>query len=240
MASQEQRAPSSATVDHVTGTQHTDVQPRRKQYMTPSSISKLMTDSADVAELFKTAESLLGNLTHTQQNSLIWIFSYLGLKKEVIITLLSYCISIGKANPGYIEKIAVSWAENEINTLDLAQDEISRLNSWNDYEAMIMRTFEMKRRPTTKQAEFISQWKSIGFNIELIHHAYEITIEKTDKLSFEYINKILLSWRDSGYTSVKQIKDAAADYRKKKNSASSTADNDDIDVDKYKIFINNF
>lgn len=213
---------------------------RRKQNMTPSEISQLMKDSADISELFKTAESCLGTLTHTQQNSLIWMYTYLGLKKEVIITLLAYCVSIEKTNVSYIEKIACDWSENEINSLNAAQEEVSRMASSREYTVQIMRAFEMKRRPTAKQLEIIAQWKSIGFSIELIHYAYEKTIEQIDKLSFEYINKILLSWRDSGYTTVKQVKDAESDYRKKKKSDGKGGSGDDFDVDKYKIFINNF
>lgn len=214
--------------------------PRRKQNMTPSEISKMMKDSADVSELFKTAEGCLGTLTHTQQNSLIWMYTYLGLKKEVIITLLAYCVSIEKTNVSYIEKIACDWSDNEINSLNSAQEEVSRMSSSRDYIAQIMRAFEMKRRPTEKQLDLISQWKSIGFSIELIHYAYEKTIEQIDKLSFEYINKILLSWRDNGYTTVKHVKEAESDYRKKKKPGAKSGSDDDFDVDKYKIFINNF
>ena len=214
-------------------------QPRQKQNLTPSEISKLMKDSDDISELFKTAESILGTLTHIQQNSLIWMYTYLGLKKEVIITLLAYCVSIEKTNPGYIEKIACDWSENEINTLNAAQEEVSRMSGSREYVTQIMRSFEMKRRPTAKQMDIIAQWKTIGFNLELIHYAYEKTIEQIDKLSFEYINKILLSWRDSGYTSVKDVKNAESDYKKRKKSDARASD-DDFDVDKYKIFINNF
>lgn len=214
--------------------------PRRKQNMTPSEISQMMKDSADISELFKTAEGCLGTLTHTQQNSLIWMYTYLGLKKEVIITLLAYCVSIEKTNVSYIEKIACDWSENEINSLNAAQEEVARMSSSREYIVQIMRAFEMKRRPTGKQLDLISQWKSIGFSIELIHYAYEKTIEQIDKLSFEYINKILLSWRDSGYTTVKHVKDAESDYRKKKKSGLKGDSDDDFDVDKYKIFINNF
>lgn len=214
--------------------------PRRKQNITPSEISKMMKDSADISELFKTAEGCLGTLTHTQQNSLIWMYTYLGLKKEVIITLLAYCVSIEKTNVSYIEKIACDWSENEINSLNAAQEEVARMSSSRDYIVQIMRAFEMKRRPTGKQLDLIAQWKSIGFSIELIHYAYEKTIEQIDKLSFEYINKILLSWRDSGYTTVKQIKDAESDYRKKKKSGAKGGSDDDFDVDKYKSLFNIF
>lgn len=231
-------APKSAP-DVQQPVRQTAVPEHQRQNLSSSEIAELMKNSADIAELFKMAENILGILNHTRQNSLIWMFSYLGLKKEVIITLLAYCASIDKTNAGYIEKIAADWSENEINDLTAAQEEVSRLNESRNYISQIMRTFEMKRRPTSKQMEIISQWKNIGFNMELIHYAYEKTIERIDKLSFEYINRILLSWRDSGFSTVQDVKNAEADYKKNKKSGSKDS-GDDFDVDKYKIFINNF
>lgn len=212
--------------------------PLRKQQLSPTEISAMMSDSSDIAELFKTAEGCLGTLTHTQQNSLIWMYSYLGLKKEVIITLIAYCVSIEKTNAGYIEKIACSWSENEINTLDAAQNEVTRMKKSREYTTKIMRIFEMNHRPTTKQEEYIKQWKNIGFSMELIQYAYEKTIEQINKLSFAYINKILISWRDSGFSTVTHVKNAESDYQKKKISSGNGQS--DFDVDKYKSLINKF
>jgi len=210
-----------------------------RQQLHPSEIAKLMKDSADVSELFKTAESILGTLNPQRQNSLIWMLDYLGLKKEVIITLISYCVSIEKTHPAYMETIACDWSKNDINTLNSAQEEVSRMLKSREYTSLIMKAFEMKRNPTAKQAEYIAQWKNIGFNIEIIHYAYEKTIEQIDKLSFEYINKILLTWRDNGYTSVKDVKNAETEYKKKKNSDAKNSD-DGFDVDKYKSLFNIF
>ena len=213
--------------------------PRKKTTLSGTEIAGLMKDSSDISELLKTAEGVFGIINHTQQNSLIWMYTYLGLKKEVIITLISYCASIGKTNSAYIEKIACAWSENEINTLNAAQEEVSRMSASREYTAQVMRAFEMNRRPTAKQADFIAQWKKNGFTIELMHYAYEKTIEQIDRLSFEYINKILLSWRDSGFVSVQDVKNAESAYKKNKKSSAAKQE-DDFDVDKYKIFINDF
>ena len=150
----------------------------------------------------------------------------------------SYCINIDKTNSGYIEKIACNWAENEINTFESAQEEVQRLTKFNDFTGFIMKKFEMNRRPTTKQAEFISQWQSEGFSLELIGFAYEKTIEQINKLSFEYINKILLTWKQNGYTTIKNIKDAELDFKRNKKSTQNTSVSSD--VDKYKVVINKF
>ena len=214
-------------------------QPKRKQTLPPSEISKLMKDSADISELLKTAEGLLGSLNHTQQNSLIWMYSYLGLKKEVIITLLAYCISIDKTNSAYIEKIACSWSENEINTLDAAQNEVSRLTESMEYFGKIKKMFNMNRQPTANEKEIIWGWKNSGYNSELIYYAYEIALEKINKVSFKYINSILENWKNDGYMTVRDVKAAESSFKKGKKTGAPS-DGEDFDVDKYKIFINNF
>ena len=55
---------------------------RQRQNLTPSEISRTISGSNDIAELFKVAETALGKLSYTQQNSLIWMHNYLGLKRK--------------------------------------------------------------------------------------------------------------------------------------------------------------
>lgn len=229
-------APSPSTTQNVTEKAVTG----KKQNLSPSEISRIMQDSNDISELFKVAESALGTLNHTQQNSLIWMYNYLGLKKEVIITLLFYCVKIEKINSAYIEKIACSWAENDINNLAAAEDEIQRMTEAHSFTGQIMKVFEMNRRPTTKQADFIAKWKEAGFSLELISYAYEKTIEQINKLSFEYINKILLSWKNNGLATVREVRHSEEDYKKNKKNTSGFAAAVNSDVEKYNVVINKF
>ena len=141
---------------------------------------------------------------------------------------------------GYIEKIACTWAENDINSLESAQEEVQRLTAYNDFTGKIMKKFEMIRRPTQKQNDFIEQWKKEGFSLELIGYAYERTIEQINKLSFDYINKILISWKNSGYTTVKQVRDAESSFKNSRSNRSRTDNNPDPDIEKYKVVINKF
>ncbi len=213
--------------------------PKQRQNLNPSEIAQMVKESSDISELFKVTESALGTLNHTQQNSLIWMYNYLGLKAEVIVTLIYYCISIEKTNSGYIEKIAADWADNDINSLTAAQDEVQRLTQYNDYTGKIMKKFEMIRRPTPKQNEFIVQWKAAGFSLELIGYAYEKTIEQINKLSFDYINKILLTWKNNGYATVKEVRNAEEQY-KSNNKTKPKNDHTSSDSDEYQFVINKF
>lgn len=212
--------------------------PRRRENLRPTEITDIMKGSPAVAELFKAAESILGHINNTMQNSLIWMTNYLGLKAEVILVLLVYCVNIEKTNVAYIEKIAMSWSEKDINNLESAQEEIERLTSSNDYVGSIMKMFEMKRRPTTKQLDIIEKWRSAGYAKDMIHYAYEKTVENTGKLSFEYTDKVLASWKDSGFRNADDVKHAESDFRKRKKSGTETSET--FDAEKYNFVINNF
>ena len=212
--------------------------PDHKTNLSGSEIASIMDNSQDIRELFKIAESILGALKNSQMNSMIWMYDHLGLKKEVIITLISYCASIEKINTAYMEKIASVWAENDINTINAAQDEIQRMTASKEYSAKIAKLFQMQSRPTTKQNEFIQQWKNADISLELIKLAYEKTMEQINKLNFNYINKILLSWQSSGFKTVQDVQAAESEYKKKK--AGSKSEPDDTDIEKYNSVINKF
>lgn len=212
--------------------------PPKKTDYSPSVISGMMRENPDISDVFKITEQILGKLNHSMQNSLIWMYNYLGLKQEVIVTLINYHAMIGKTSVEKIERTAERWSKMEINTLAAAQDEVERMNSMNSFTGEIKQMFEMNHAPTTKQQEFIESWQRAGYGTPLIHLAYERTLEQINKLSFEYINKILISWGESNYKTPDDVKAGEEKFRKgRKNDAKGNSDG--FDPEKYKAFINN-
>ena len=216
----------------------------RPKQLSPSEIAEKIKSNPEIADLFTMAESILGIINNTYQSFFIWMYEYLGMKIEVIITLLGYCKSIEKDDPRYMEKIALDWNDNEINDLDSAQTEVERLTNSRSYTNQIMRICQMQRRPTTKQAEFIEDWQKKNISTKLIHRAYEITVERTDKLSFDYLNSILIKWYNSGYRTIEDVEAAEKDYRQKNSTDNNSQDSNgrekSSNVDKYKFVINDF
>ncbi|MCR4647270.1 MAG: DnaD domain protein [Oscillospiraceae bacterium] len=173
----------------------------------PSEIDAMIQDSKELADLFSMAEKLMGKpLNHMDHRSLVWMQSYLHLPTEVILTLLGYCVSIEKFSISYAEAIAVHWEKDGINTLPLAEEAVEQMRTSHTYEAELRRMFEMKRSPTTKQKEFFDRWKAAGFSMELLHHAYEVTVENTEKLNFPYMDKLLTNWTEQGAATPEQVK----------------------------------
>lgn len=210
----------------------------RKKTWTGTEINRRKSESPDIAELFEIAQSQMGTLNPAQAEALLYMHDYLGLKKEVIITLLSYCCSINKTNARYIESVADGWADDNINTLELAMETVQHSKVKHDYINKVMHILDVSRLAKV-QEKMVEDWQKWNISIEMIEEAYDRTVKQTHELSFPYMNKILLSWHEKGFTDMKQVED---DDNLHKHTTSQKYDkkDDDFNIDMYKIFINDF
>lgn len=169
--------------------------------LTPSEIAERVNSSDEMKFLFMGAENSLNHLlTHTEQRSLIWIHDYLGLSADVILMLIEYCKVIDKTNVRYIEKVAVTWQDNNITTHEAADNEISKLKERRSLTGKIKSSFGIDRKLSAKEESYIENWAAKRLDIDLISYAYEKAVNAIGKLSFPYIDGILNKWYENGFT----------------------------------------
>lgn len=214
--------------------------PVKRIQLHPTEITEIINTNADIAELFQVLQGILPTINNFMQNSVLWIYNYYGLKTEVIAILMTYCTSVDKLNITYIEKMAETWAEKGINTIEEAQKEITFLSFCHSYTYQIMNMFEMSRKPTTKQQKFIDEWYKKNIDTELIKYAYEKNIENIEKLSFPYINKILVSWETQGLKTVEDVQEFEKSSQKNYKQSKFGGNSDGFNADDYNIVINKF
>lgn len=170
-------------------------------------VAKRIGESNEIACLMQEAEQILGRLISNGDSAmLLMLHDHYGLPCDVIIMLLQYVVSIGKANSRYIEKVAMSWADEEIFTHDKAEEKLRRLDenkkAWHAVEQAIG---IMHRAPSSKEQAFASVWiNEWNFNTALIHEAYERSVDNTGKFSPSYMNKILERWHKEGISTLEQ------------------------------------
>ena len=81
--------------------------------------------------------------------------------------------------------------------------------------------------PTIKEVEYINRWLgSYAFSKEMVLAACERTVMKTDSDRFPYTEGILSKWKEQGITTLQQVKDAEAEYKKKKVSSPAPSAQD--------------
>ena len=193
-----------------------------------SEVLRIKEGDPAVAHVFSEAERLLGKtFTSSDSETTVWLISYAGIAPEVLITVIAYCASINKKNFFYIRKTALDWLENGIDTIEAAEERLRVLEEAKSWEGEVKRCLEIYGRSlVTKEKEYAESWRLYGISPELIHFAYEKCIEKTAKLSFPYINKLLLSWHQKGF---KTVADAAAENKPKDNNKKPSFDLDDLE-----------
>lgn len=159
----------------------------------------------DIKQLFFIAEQYLQRpLTSSEQSDFIYFYDTLQFSVDLIEYLLEYSISKGSANRHYMRKVALSWAEAGISTVLQAKQETT-LHNRNYFT--IMNTFGIKgRNPAAPEQETMARWfDEFGFTLDIIVEACRRTIRQTHQPNFEYADKILEKWHQSGVTSMNDI-----------------------------------
>jgi len=176
----------------------------------------------NTSELMFIAESYLGKtLSANDIRSLLFISDELHFSFDLIDYLLQYCIDRGKRDFRYIEKVAISWAEAHIETADQAQNQAMKYDK-DTYT--VMNALGKSNQPTPNEVEFIKRWYHIyGFTSDVILEACERTVLATDKHRFEYADRILKSWKDSGVHHKVDIAKADAAFASSKKRTSQLA-----------------
>ena len=194
-----------------------------REYSKPSidEIAQRAEESSEISYLFREAQVKLGKtIGYDMQCVLLMMHDYDGLPVEVIFMLLDYCVSIGKTNNSYLSSVGRNWGENEIDTIEKADEKIARLRSadrvWKEFAEMANIT---NPRPTKTQTELLAKWNGeYKFTPDMIYLAYEEMADHTTKMSFPYMDKVLTSWHEQGISTpalLEAHKKAAADAKKK-------------------------
>ena len=94
-----------------------------------------------------------------------------------------------------MEKVAINWSETGITTFDAAQSHLNALKEQNEIIGNIKKILQISgRKFTDSEMKYINDWiNNLKASPEQIKEAYDITILNTSKLSYQYMNKVLVS-----------------------------------------------
>ena len=178
----------------------------------------------DSARLLFVAEQYLKKpLSAGDVRTIFFIMDRLGFSEDLTDYLLQYCVDRGKRDFRYIEKVAISWAEQGITTPKQAAALAGKYDR-SFYE--IMRALGKNSVPTDTEASYIERWqKTYGFEMDVILDACERTVLATDRHRFEYAESILKRWYGIGVHHMNDIKALDADHRRTKASRRQTSAN---------------
>ncbi|MCT4597532.1 MAG: DnaD domain protein [Vallitalea sp.] len=175
----------------------------------------------DYKQLIYITQKYLGKmLTQQDINTLIGFNDWLGLPFEVIELLVEYCVSNNHRNMNYIEKVAINWADEGINTIPKAEH---RIQVFNKSYFKIMKNLGIgDRNPTPKQIDYMNKWiNDYNLSIEIITEACDRTIETINQPQFSYIDAILKNWNKNNVKTIKDINELDKKHNQKTTNKQS-------------------
>lgn len=198
---------------------------------TSAELSELIENRKDASTLINECQNIMGKVFNVHEiNVLIGLCDYLTLDTEYIMILLTYCKSIGKKNLHFAEKLAFSLYDAGICTADELSEELRRREVVASAQGRIRALFGVGERAfTSKEKKFISSWLGeMGYPIEVIEKAYEITADATGKGSLPYANSIIEKWHAQGLKTLEDVEAFCSKDKESKKTGDSSFDVDDF------------
>ncbi len=168
--------------------------------------------------LYREMERLLGRkFSDADLRSLYTIYDHLALPVEVILMLTGYVTQTVRRQAGrtegvyprmpQIRKEAFRWKRLGVDTVEGAEDYLRRQQQVDGREWAILSAVGVSQpRPAVeREREYIIRWTEMGVSDELIRLAYERTVYRRGGMNWPYMNKILQSWHQAGYTTPAQV-----------------------------------
>lgn len=191
--------------------------------LTPKDIVAFTREDENIAFLLSDAQRVLGRtISHAEQEMLVNMVHYYGLKVEVVLMILEFYRSEkekGKSiGISYVNTMAKNWAEEGIDSISAAEcklEDIKRSDRlWNEVSAI---TGIRHKRPTAKQREMIDRWFN-DFDVAMITLAADIMKENIPEPKLAYMNTILNKWKKKGISSPAQVRAEQEEFAKQKKS----------------------
>lgn len=211
--------------------------------LTPKDVVSAIRDSEDIAFLLNEAQVILGRtISHAEQEMLINMVNYYGLKVEVIMMILEFYRSEkekGKSiGIAYVNTMAKNWADEGISSIADAEAKLQDIAKsdrlWNEIVAI---TGIRHRRPTVNQRNMVNEWFA-DFDITMITLAADIMKENIAEPKLSYMNTILKKWKKKDIATPAQVQAEQEEFAKSKAEKSSDRlqSKPTYDLDEYKRF----
>ena len=177
--------------------------PYKRPVYTPEQLEEIRNNN-DVSMALNVIEVYLERLLTPQEiNFVAYLYDKLHFSTDLILHLYEYCVGKNKKKCEYIEKVAISWHQEGIDTVAKAQ-EYSIL--YDTCFNAVNKVFSLGRMPIGPERDFIRKWSSWKINTELIEEACNRTIMNIHKADFKYTDRILESWHNNQVTTLAEVK----------------------------------
>ena len=175
-----------------------------------------------IRTLFFIAERYMCHpLTTNDVQTILYWYDSLHFSCELIEYLIEYCVDKSHPNTRYMDKVALSWADMNIETVEQAK-QVTNIHNQAYYT--VMKHFGITNRSLVPyEIDYIERWiKEYGFSLDIITEACKRTIQAIHQPGFEYADRILQSWKENNIHHLDDIAILDEHYKSSKRAASAS------------------
>ena len=198
----------------------------REPAYTGKQILAYVEKHAEFAALCNECQNVLGKVfTAHDYNNVMNLKSYFKFSDDYILLLLTHCVEVEKSSWAYIRKTAQALYDEGISSYTQLDSHFSARRNKRSLEYKIRKLFGIGEREFIKTEKAVfEKWIKAGIDFEIIELAYEITIEKTQKASPRYADKIIDNWISNGIKTAEEARNAQSQYKAKQKAETFDAD----------------
>ncbi len=180
---------------------------------TYAELTELLEKRASVRALVDEAQQILGKMFNPSElNILVGMLDYLELPEESVLLLLAHCRNIDKKSMRAIEKYAYRLVDKGLTDPQTLEAEFRTVEAMRTFEGQVRKLFDMKAREMSqKESDFLRNWVTYGYGMDIVRHAYDLTVNATGNASLAYTNSILERYHSEGLLTLADIERAEAE-----------------------------
>ncbi len=165
-------------------------------------------EDPDILFMLREAEQQFGRvLRQNEASTLVWLYDDEGLSVSLILMIVAFAITEGRANIGFIERTAIEWVNDGVTDIVEAEQRLTEIRRKKDAWSLVEKAFGIKHRSPTKSEltmadTWVNEW---DYGYDIIREAYEVSINTTSEFSIPYIKKVISEWHKKGVKTVEDI-----------------------------------
>ena len=188
--------------------------------------------------------------TPTDTEKLAYLYDVVGMSKDLLEYIAEVSVQKGKKSINYIERVALSFHEKGITTVEEAKED--NVKYFNENKAVLKAFGIYDRVLAPVELRFVKKWfDEYGFSTEIVVEAISRTVLNTSSQSFSYADGILTRWHNENVRTLSDIKAQDEKHDEKVKATPKTSNtasgskfnnfeqrNDNIDSDMQDKFLN--
>jgi putative DNA replication protein dnaD len=184
---------------------------------------------------------------------LAYLYDVIGMSKDLLEYIAEVSVQKGKKSISYIEKVALSFHEKGITTVEEAKED--NVKFYNENRAVLKAFGIYDRVLAPVESRYVKKWfDEYCFSPEIVVEAINRTVLNTSSQSFSYADGILTSWHKENVRTLADVKAQDEKHGEKVKNAQKPSNggnggntskfnnfeqrNDNIDSDMQDKFLN--